>query len=952
MRGRIAKSLLILLLMAVPAAVAAQTTGTIRGRVIDQQSRAAIAGADVRVVGRSARTSADAEGRFILGGIPAGEFSLEVSALGYQKVTVEGVLVRPGRATEVDVPLAAAALSVEGIVVQAERVRLIEPHVSESRTVMVGDELRDLPTDNVARAIELAPGVSGGHFRGGKIGQESYVVDGIELKNQLQASRQGYGIEFSPNSLEEVEVITGGFGAEYGSALSGVVSYVTRRGDSDRWRGRASLLSDQWAPDALFLGFTGLTLSGGGPLDFLGQGTTIFADFLAQGFLDAEPRARGLTCLAPDDAEDDLAARIRTFSSDAATAAHYCPFTSTMLPHQPGEKQIGFVRIDRPLGSASLSASFLHNRFQRQLYTPEFKYNAQSQLGQSTQSALGTLSLDWTRHAAGRALHVSARGAAMRLDRYVGALSLADMDARSTIAGFGFSRFEFLGADYVRSPVESQIAQATPVPGHEAPGGSVGSPFGPAGEGIFFTTGTPHIANWSRVDLAGGDLAAELTTVSGAQYKGGVSGKAYRVENYERVLAHLPVAALQYTRFYPATASTFFQARFGTEDDFRIEAGIRAEAFRSGIAYREDRGDFLAPVLEPDWKLSLMPRIAMAAPIPGTDGRSALRFNYGMVSQPPDFRYFLDSSIGDSLRADIQRQGNPNLAFERGTAYEAGLSQLIGDRVGVTATVFLKQLRNLATNAAFASSETPISSLRDYGSVRGIELSARARTPWLTAQAGYALQKAVGVSAGTDTDTIGGFGGTSVEYPLAFDRRHSADLALFFGRAAGRETSWSGALLAGAQSGYPIVRAILPGDTTGNSLALRSTYMPWTSTIDLRLSRDFGSLPGCARCAWKLVADGRNLLGSDNVIGVRRETGLVAPRLQDVEGVAALADTAYATIPREDPRYSAQIDANADGRITDAEFRAARFGAALDRYDPSIFYAEPRQLRLGVEVTF
>src|SRR5690606_29947360 len=136
----------------------------------------------------------------------------------------------------------------------------------------------------------------------------------------------GAGIELSPTSLEEVEVITGGFGAQYGSALSGVVSYVTRRGSSEEWEGRASVLTDQWAPESMFSGFTGVSGSAGGPLPFLGGGATLFVDVLAQGMLDAEPRARGLTCLRDADVIPALAAEIDNLRTNAASLL--CPYES------------------------------------------------------------------------------------------------------------------------------------------------------------------------------------------------------------------------------------------------------------------------------------------------------------------------------------------------------------------------------------------------------------------------------------------------------------------------------------------------------------------------------------------------------------------------------------------------------------------------------------------------
>ena len=59
-----------------------------------------------------------------------------------------------------------------------------------------------------------------------------------------------------------------------------------------------------------------------------------------------------------------------------------------------------------------------------------------------------------------------------------------------------------------------------------------------------------------------------------------------------------------------------------------------------------------------------------------------------------------------------------------------------------------------------------------------------------------------------------------------------------------------------------------------------------------------------------------------------------------------------ADIPAESPYYSAGIDLDSSGIITQDEFRLARTAAALSRFDPSLYFGEPRQLRLGIEVTF
>jgi len=939
--------LLILLTTSLATPVSAQTSGSIVGRVVDAATGEGVDAATVTLVGTRTQVLTGADGRFILGSVPPGERALRVEHIGYKPVVLEGIVVRTGRSQDVRIELAVAPVAVEGVVVEAERVRLVEPDVSASHDIVIARELRALPVDLLRQVIELTPGVSGGHFRGGRVGQEVYVVDGMELKNQLEASTQGSGIELSPTSLEEIEVITGGFGAQYGSALSGVVSYVTRSGNPDRWEGRASLITDQWAPESMFNGFTGLSTSIGGPLNFLGGGSRLFVDVLAQGMLDAEPRARGLTCLESGDVQGDVAALIASVRTTAP--ALLCPYSHSMLPHQRGDRFIGFARFDRRLSdNVDVYATFVHNRFQRELYTSEFRYNPNAQLGQRSSGTLATLNIDWSRDGATRAWHVAGRVRLMRLDRHLGALDPATFD-ESRIAGFSPRSFGFLGEDFVRSPIERQLASPQPVPGYEAPGGSLGSPYGLAGTGIFFTEGTPHIASWTTTDMLSTDVTAEVMSVTGSSLRSGASVKLYGVESYERTLAHLTGSLPSYARFFPATVSGFSEARIAIADEMTMNVGVRVDAFRSGIDFRTDRDDFLAPVIDAGWNLSFNPRFGLAMPVPGTNNTAAIRLNYGYVSQPPDFRYFLDTTIGDSLRTDIRRQGNPALSFERGKSYEIGLSTLIGDNAGAALSLFRKELSELVTGAMrIGSGGEPLFSTDDEGTVNGAELSLRARRGAFSVRGSWALQKATGVSSGTLSDSVITGDRRFVEYPLAFDRRHSIDLAIFYGRAAGVESGWSVALTSSFQSGYPIDRFAAGGATDDDPSA---AYLPWTSTIDLRFSRELGRIPGCGTCTWRVMADGRNLLDRENIIAVRRDTGGLGPALAAIQSLAA-SMPAPPDIPAESPLYTAAIDLDANGIITQQEFNTARTAAALARFDPSLYFGEPRQVRLGIEVTF
>ena len=743
--------------------------------------------------------------------------------------------------------------------------------------------------------------------------------------------------------------------------LSGVVSYTTRRGDPEEWSGQAQFLTDRLSPEDASAGQSTLNLTGGGPLRFLGEGATLFADLQLQGLQDAEPRARGLTCIRPADAGPAVAAAIEGYLASPVTAPLYCPYEQAGLPYQQGDGLIGFLRFDKRLsGRLNLAATLLRNRFQRELYTPELKYNAGSQLGRSTEAWMGALILDHVTQRDGRALNLTARLALQRLDRYLGILDPAEVRARSTALGFGLSDFHFAGESFVRLPIEQQLDSVVAVPGYRAPGGIGGSPFGAAGEGIFTTTGTSGLAAYSRSDFLGTDLAGELITADGNSFRAGFQGKFYQVETYERTRAYLAGSAPNYARFYPTTLAGYFDASIRPDPLFTITAGMRVEGFQSGLDFSLDRSDFLAPIASTEWKTNVTPRLGVAGAFKNSAGKSAFRLNYARVAQPPDFQFFIDNTIGDSLRTDVRRQGNPNLAFEQGNAFELGFSQLFGDVVGLDITGYLKNLTDLVTgNVALGGSAADQFTTGDKGTVKGLEITLRGRWPGFGLSAGYALAKATGITSGAFEDSETLPPGTTVEWPLAFDRRHTIDAAMFLGHAAtsARVAPTSGGLAespiglvltARLRSGYPLTSGAPDPDAPYAEVET----LPWTSVLDARFTWNFAQLPGCRGCALRLVLDAKNLLGSDNVIALRRDSGRLAPSIETLLDMTDRPVTSTFPIPRESDRYARLADLNGNGVITASEFDTARFAAAMDASDPSLLFSEPRQLRLGLEVAF
>jgi hypothetical protein len=940
-----------LLLLAATSPASSQTTGQIIGRVLESGTREPITAADIHIEGTGLQVLTSERGDFVFMSVPIGQHRLRVERIGFA-TTVVPVLVRAGQATRLAVELTTAPVEVEGITAAVERVRLIEPDVTQTHQVILGEELIELPVDNVEQAVELTTGVSEGRFRGGRVGQEVYRIDGLEVKNQLEAATQGAGLEVSPSSLEEIDVVTGGFGVDNGSALSGVVSYVTRRGSRERWQGRLALQGDGWAPDDYSWGFSELSASLGGPLKFISDRTTLFTDLLVQGFIDGDSRARGLTCLRPEDGDPELAAAIAGLRSDPRTADLYCPYTSSQMPYQRGDKAIGFLRLDQGFGDEiSLMASLLYNRRQLELYTPEFKYNPDHQLGQRLEGFLANLAFDWTAERSGRIYNVVGRAAAVRIDRYLGALDPWTFDSRSRVAGFGTAGFRFLGEDHARAPIEEQLESGDALPGYSQPGGTTGSPFGPAAEGIFFTEGTPGLANWNQTDYFAADLTGEILNARGHAFRAGFNGRFYEIESYERALAYLPGNLPSFARFYPTTLAGYLEISLLAAHSVTIDLGLRLEAFKSGISFQQDRVNLASPVIDTDWHSLVLPRLGLAVPIPGTYDRAMFRINYGAVAQAPDFRFFLDTTLGDSLRADIRRQGNPNLAFERGTAWEVGLDMLATEKLSVGVTAFLKQLHNLVTSGlTFSGFSENQFTTGDFGTVKGLEISARGHWDGLDLGLGYALMSAEGVTSSAFEDPGAGLTESRLEFPLAFDRRHALDFTMLAGTAAGAAWKWGASLTTSVRSGFPLTRSI--SDVDGVVVPEVGERLPWTSTVGLRMTWDFGALPGCRGCSWRAVVDGRNVLGTENIVALRGDTGSLAPTAEQLTAIAGDVPEDMQPIVFESPSYSPAIDFDRNGSITADEMRNARFAAALDRHDPSLFFGPGRSLRLGLEIRF
>ncbi|HEX7070625.1 MAG TPA: carboxypeptidase-like regulatory domain-containing protein, partial [Rhodothermales bacterium] len=242
-RARVVAAFL-LLFLAVPATVVQAQTGKLAGRIVDEAGEPVIS-ATAFVLGTELGAAADLNGDYSILRIPPGTYSVRFSSVGYQTTIVENVLITSNQTTELDVTLAEEVIEGEEVVVTAER-PVVDITLTSSMQSLSREEISVLPVQRLDDIVNLQAGVVDGHFRGGRQGEVQYQVDGVSVNNPYDNQSS---LRLDRSVLQEVQVISGTFDAEYGQAMSGVVNAVLRSGDEDRYEFSGEVyLGDFYSP--------------------------------------------------------------------------------------------------------------------------------------------------------------------------------------------------------------------------------------------------------------------------------------------------------------------------------------------------------------------------------------------------------------------------------------------------------------------------------------------------------------------------------------------------------------------------------------------------------------------------------------------------------------------------------------------------------------------------------
>ena len=240
----------------------AATVGEITGTVTDAENGEPIVGVTVSVQGTSLGAITDVSGKYTILNVPVGTYTIVFSAVGYAKVEVSNVQVSLDLSTYQDASLTSKATELDKTI----RVTAEQPLVVKDKTTSVNiikrEQIEALPTRGFEDIVGIQNSVvtkNSGSFttrqrgqreqnaagtelnlRGGRPSEVAYYIDGFSTQDPLSGISTA---NIANNAIQEVSVQSGAFSAEYGHVSSGVVNVTTLSGTKD-YRGNFEAVSD------------------------------------------------------------------------------------------------------------------------------------------------------------------------------------------------------------------------------------------------------------------------------------------------------------------------------------------------------------------------------------------------------------------------------------------------------------------------------------------------------------------------------------------------------------------------------------------------------------------------------------------------------------------------------------------------------------------------------------
>ncbi|MCY3772727.1 MAG: TonB-dependent receptor [Gemmatimonadetes bacterium] len=814
--------LLVLFLGMAPFPAHAVTSGKVTGFVRDAATRDPLAGVTIRMEGTELQAISGLNGEYFILNVPVGTYRIEVQMIGYLPVRTQALTVNSDRSTRIDFELETTIFDLaEPVTITASRTST-RSDLTASSELIVPREIESLPVTDLSDLIFLQNGVVRDaegdlHVRGGRGNEISYYVDGTSLEDPLLG---GMGTHIQLDSVAELVINRGGFNAQYGEAMSGVVNIVTREGSgplSGTLRG-ATTLQSQYDLEAG--GYDGASPGRGGRLEgTLGGALPRLGD-------------RGGYFL----------------SGQVLSDGHHIPHNSRSLATVAGN----LVFKPYPLLKLKISGHYFSQR--------HLQYDHRNQNG---------LSYDFNpdglpeRQARSHALNLSVSQNispgffyTARFYRYSTNSTLFPtmLTDRYWTQWPGYSEDD-------RGDYNGSIYESTQLPSDRFQG----LPFTEGGDFFPLYRDTRATYYGARADLSG-----QVTYWN--QIRAGAEAQWYRLDWDERSFLQAAPRGQRYS-VNPVEGALYFQNRLELSR-LIVDAGLRVDYLDTSQRFFVDLPSGQAEQRDNSTKIRLSPRLGVSHSF---TPRSLVRFNYGYFYQPPEFR-LVYTNLRRDFSGDSPRLGNPDLAPQKTVAYEFGLEHMLpGDvRIGLTASY--KTISNLTSTAQvqYPGGMYYIFNNADFGTVRSVEfILKRNVSRMLSGSLNYTYSNARGSASSPQEHAEQANPSERGYFPLAFDQRHTVKAVVNLlapdnvqQRLAGIPLrGWGLSLVGYYGSGLPYTPTNTLREQTAT--APNQARLPAFVNIDLRLRKRMKA----GRFTYTLFSEVRNVFDRRNVVSVYANTG-------------------------------------------------------------------------------
>ncbi len=910
-----------------------QTTGKISGFVSDKEKGDALPGANIYIANSAYGTASDGEGRFTIINIPPGKYSLKVDMIGYKSVQLDELVVSVNRTTSLDIEMETTVIEGEVVTVEVSRLAQKKDQTGTIKNIS-SEEIDALPVENIGSVINMQAGVVNGHFRGGRNTEVTYMIDGVQVDESFGGGSAA--VDIQPEAVQDLEVITGTFNAEYGRAMSGVVNVVTRDG-GPKYEGSISAASATYFTNSkdsennsIFIGLSpslnrsdDLKLSLGGPL--IGEQVTFFTNFRKQN---NRGHLNGLRRFTPYDISD--------FTSDDPEEWYSSHSgDSAFVPMNTGDNFSALVKLGFSI-LKGVRFSFLNSYSNDSWYWYDhsMKYNPDGRVGSHKRTNYSAFQLNH-----------------MITPKFFYELKFAHME-NNTGTYLHENPYAFIIAD------GSNYEELADWFGYEVPIYHDGLPH-EIGDTIYLYIHDRHLESYGSGFFTGGqqkehtlhrdiDKTFKFDLTWQANYnhsfKLGLMGISHDVSHKWRTirnkydgqsnvdfLLYEPEVfgdSTVYADIYnvkPYEAAAYIQDKMEFEN-MVINFGLRYDYFDPASSYPSDRRNPANQLVLPDSMMSvkkdapvidqISPRVGFAYQL---GNQAVLHFSYGHFFQmPPLYSMYQNKSFLVGPSDYSTTMGSVLLEPEKTITYEIGLWQELVRGLNLDVALFYRDIYNLLSTkiiSTYNQIEYGLYSNKDYGNARGLEVTLDLGYGSLKGMVNYTLQYTRGNAdnptqtfdrAGNNMDPVNRF------IPMSWDQRHTLNGTMMF-----LGPQYGGTLTAYYNSGSPYTFSPQSESVLSRiNLYPNNDYKPSTYTVDATFYYNFKLLN---RFTGKVDLTIYNLLDRLNENGVDSQTG-----------------RAYTAIIRE----------------TDYAGHRSDFNDYEDRVkNPSMFSA-PRMMKLAVGINF